>query len=255
MSLELFDLSGKIALVTGAGRGIGFTIAEGLGEAGATIVANCVNEQRLSEAVKTFSKKGIKAYGYAFDVTKSEQIRQNVAAIEKQVGPIDILVNNAGIQIRGGLEDFEEDDWRRIMDVNLTGVFLVSKCVVKSMIKRKSGKIINICSLQSELARPTIAPYAASKGGLKMLTKAMATEWGKYNIQVNGLGPGYIITDITKPLVEDKNFNSWLCERAPAGRWGTPGDLVGGAIFLASKASDYINGHILYIDGGILSCV
>ena len=255
MSLELFDLSGKIALITGSGRGIGFAIAEGLGKAGATIVANGTNEQRISEAVKNFSKKGIRACGYAFDVTNSEQVRQKVAAIEKQVGPIDILVNNAGIQIRGGLEDFVEDDWRRIMDVNLTGVFLVSKYVVKSMIRRRSGKIINICSLQSELARPTIAPYAASKGGLKMLTKAMATEWGKYNIQVNGLGPGYIITDITKPLVEDKKFSSWLCERTPAGRWGTPGDLVGGAIFLASKASDYVNGHILYIDGGMSSCI
>jgi gluconate 5-dehydrogenase len=255
MSLELFDLSGKIALITGSSRGLGFTIAQGLGEAGAAIVANGVDEQRLNKAVKTLSQKGIKAYGYAFDVTNSEQIKQKIQAIEKQLGPIDILVNNAGIQIRCGLEDFDEDDWQRIVDINLTGTFLVSKCVVKSMIKRKSGKIINICSIQSELARPTTAAYAASKGGVKMLTKAMATEWGKYNIQVNGLGPGYIITDITKPLVEDKNFNSWLCERTPAGRWGNPGDLVGGAIFLASKASDYVNGHILYIDGGMLSCV
>lgn len=255
MSLELFDLSGKIALITGSSRGLGFAIAEGLGEAGATIVANGINEQRLNEAVRTFTEKGIKAYRYAFDVTKSEQIKQKVQAIETELGPIDILVNNAGIQIRCGLEDFDEEDWWRIIDVNLTGIFLVSKGVVKSMIKRKSGKIINICSMQSELARPTIAPYAASKGGVKMLTKAMATEWGKYNIQVNGLGPGYIKTDITKSLVEDKNFNSWLCERTPAGRWGTPSDLVGGAIFLASKASDYVNGHILYIDGGMLSCV
>ena len=255
MSLELFDLNGKIALITGSSRGLGFTIAQGLGEAGATIVANGVNEQRLNEAVETLSKKRIKAYGYAFDVTNSEQIKQKVQAIEKQLGPIDILVNNAGIQIRCRLEDFDEDDWQRIVDINLTGTFLTSKCVVKSMIKRKSGKIINICSTQSELARPTTAAYAASKGGVKMLTKAMATEWGKYNIQVNGLGPGYIITDITKPLVEDKNFNSWLCSRTPAGRWGSPSDLVGGAIFLASRASDYVNGHILYIDGGMLSCV
>ncbi len=255
MGLELFDLSGKTALITGSSRGIGFTIAEGLGEAGATIVANGVDEQRLNEAVKSLCEKGIKAYGYAFDVTRPAQIKQKVQAIENQVGPIDILVNNAGIQIRGSLEDFDEDDWRRIIDVNLTGMFLTTKYVIKSMIKRKSGKIINICSLQSELARPTIAPYAASKGGVKMLTRAMATEWGKYNIQVNGLGPGYIITDITKPLVEDKKFSSWLCERTPAGRWGNPCDLVGGAIFLASKASDYVNGHILYIDGGMLSCV
>ncbi len=255
MSLELFDLSGKTALITGSSRGIGFAIAEGLGEAGTTIVANGIDEQRLNKAVKKLAEKGIKAYGYAFDVTKSEQIEQKIQAIEKEVGPIDILVNNAGIIIRHSLEDFDEDDWQRIMDVNLTGIFLVSKCVVKSMIKRKSGKIINICSMQSELARPTIAAYAASKGGVKMLTRSMATEWGKYNIQVNGLGPGYIITDITKPLVEDKNFNSWLCGRTPAGRWGNPSDLVGGAIFLASKASDYVNGHILYIDGGLLSCV
>jgi len=255
MSLKLFDLNGKIALITGSSRGLGFTIAEGLGKAGATIVANGVNEQRLNEAVKTLSKKGIKAHGYAFDVTRPEQIKQKVQEIEEEVGAIDILVNNAGIQIRAAIEDFDEDDWRRIVDVNLTGTFLVSKCVVKSMIKRKSGKIINICSIQSELARPTTAAYAASKGGVKMLTKAMATEWGKYNIQVNGLGPGYIITDITKPLVQDKDFNSWVCSRTPANRWGSPGDLVGGAIFLASKASDYVNGHILYIDGGMLSCV
>jgi gluconate 5-dehydrogenase len=255
MSLELFDLNGRIALITGSSRGIGFAIAEGLGKAGATIVANGVNEQRLNEAVKTFSEKGLEAYGYAFDVTRPEQIKQKVQTIETEIGPIDILVNNAGIIIRCGLEDFNEEDWQRIVDINLTGTFLVSKCVVNSMIKRKSGKIINICSIQSELARPATAAYAASKGGVKMLTKAMATEWGKYNIQVNGLGPGYSITDITKPLVEDKNFNSWLCSRTPAGRWGSPSDLVGGAIFLASKASDYVNGHILYIDGGMLSCV
>ncbi len=255
MSLKLFELKGKVVLVTGSSRGLGFTIAEGLGQAGAKVVLNGVNEQRLKDAVKKLSENGIEAYGYSFDVTDSEQVNRKIEAIAKEVGLIDILVNNAGIQIRGRLEDFNEKDWQRILDVNLTGVFTVSRRVVKQMIKRKSGKIINICSIQSELARPTIAPYAVSKGGLKMLTKAMATEWGKYNIQANGIGPGYFITDMTKSLIEDKQFNSWVCGRTPANRWGKPGELVGAAIFLASKASDYVNGHILYVDGGLSACV
>lgn len=255
MGLEIFDLDNKIALVTGSSRGIGLTIAEGLGGAGATIVLNGVGEERLGRASESLSEKGIETYGYAFDVTNSTQVQRQVKAIEREVGPIDVLVNNAGIQIRAPLEEFNEGDWERLISINLTGVFLVSRAVVQGMIARRSGKVINICSMQSELGRPTITPYAASKGGLKMLTKGMATEWGKYNIQVNGLGPGYFVTSMTMPLVEDEQFNNWLCSRVPANRWGDQSELIGSAIFLASEASSYVNGHILYVDGGMLACV
>ena len=255
MSLELFDISGKVALVTGSSRGLGFTIAEGLGMVGAKVVLNGTNKERLDKAVEALSKKGIKISGYVFDVTNEKQIGEKIKSIEKEIGPIDILVNNAGIQIRSPLKEFKKDDWQKIIDVNLTGAFLVSNSVINSMIERKGGKIINTCSLQSELARATIGPYTAAKGGLKMLTKAMATEWGKYNIQVNGLGPGYFITDMTRTLANDEQFNSWICSRTPAGRWGEPSELIGAIIFLASKASNYVNGQIIYVDGGILACV
>ena len=175
--------------------------------------------------------------------------------MKKKLAPIDVLVNNAGIQIRAPLHEFDAENWRKILDINLTGAFLTSKAVVQGMIKRKAGKIINICSIQSELARPTIAPYTASKGGLKLLTRGMATDWGKYNIQVNGIAPGYFKTEMTKSLYEDEKFDAWLCSRVPANRWGDPEELVGGAIFLASKASDYVNGHIIFIDGGLMACV
>jgi gluconate 5-dehydrogenase len=255
VSLDLFDLTGKVALVTGSSRGLGYTIAEGLGRAGATVVLNGVNAERLDQSVRAFTKTGIKAYGARFDVTDVGQIQQQVARIESEVGPIEILFNNAGIQIRKPLEAFDDGDWQRLFDVNLTGAYLVAKAVVQGMIARRSGKIINICSIQSELARPTIAPYSAAKGGLKMLTKGMATDWGKYNIQINGLGPGYFVTEMTQPLLNDEKFDSWLRGRTPANRWGDPQELIGAAIFLASKASSYVNGHILYVDGGMLACV
>ena len=255
MSLDLFDLTGKVALVTGSSRGLGYTIAEGLGRAGATIVLNGVNEERLNQSVAALKSAGLKAYGAAFDVTDSAQIQEQVTRIESEIGPVDILFNNAGIQIRKPLEAFDEADWRRLFDVNLTGAYLVAKAVVQGMIERRAGKIINICSVQSELARPSIAPYTASKGGLKNLTKGMATDWGKYNIQVNGLGPGYFVTEMTQPLVDDEKFDSWLRGRTPANRWGDPQELIGAAVFLASKASSYVNGHILYVDGGMLACV
>jgi gluconate 5-dehydrogenase len=178
-----------------------------------------------------------------------------VAAIEKEVGPIDILFNNAGIQIRHPCEEFPEEDWDRIIAVNLKGIFLMSKQVAQGMIQRRRGKIINMGSVQCELARPTIVPYAASKGGVKMLIRGMATEWGKYNIQVNGIGPGYFISEMTQKLVDDPNFNAWLCSRTPANRWGDPSELIGAAIFLASKASDYVSGLIIYVDGGLLARV
>jgi gluconate 5-dehydrogenase len=255
MSTDLFSLEGRIALITGSARGLGLTIAKGMGEAGAILVLNDVVEDRLTEAVKGLSDQGMRAMGYPFDITEPAPVAAGVAAIEREVGPIDILFNNAGIQIRHPLEEFPEEDWERIIRVNLTGMFLVSKHVARGMIQRRRGKIINMCSMQSELGRPTITPYAASKGGVKMLVRGMATEWGKYNIQVNGIGPGYFITEMTKPLVEDERFNAWLCGRTPANRWGDPSELVGAAVFLASKASDYVNGHILYVDGGMLACV
>lgn len=253
--MNLFDIKGKTALVTGSSRGLGFTLAKGLAQAGARVVLNGRNPETLAQAAETLKSDSLDCTTCAFDVTKADAVQAGIDRVTKQNGPVDILVNNAGIQIRGPLEDFDPEDWQKILNANLTSAFLVSKFTVPDMIERKAGKIINICSMQSELGRPTIAPYAASKGGLKMLTRAMATEWGKHNIQANAIGPGYFETDMTRKLVEDKDFNAWLCSRTPANRWGKPEELIGAAIFLASKASSYINGHILYVDGGMLACV
>jgi len=255
MSTKLFDLTGKTALITGSSRGLGLVMAKGLGQAGATVILNGRHQDTLDAAVKALADDGIAAHGFVFDVCDKEQVRRRVALIEESIGAIDILINNAGIQIRSPLEEFEEDNWQKIIDTNLTSAFIVSKYVAQKMIARRRGKIINICSMQSELGRPTISPYAASKGGLKMLTKGMAAEWGKYNIQVNGIGPGYFITEMTQKLVDDEKFNAWLCGRTPANRWGDPKELIGAAIFLSSAASSYVNGHILYVDGGMLACV
>jgi len=251
----LFDLTGKIALITGSSRGIGFGIARGLGQAGATIILNGRNAERLNRAVSALSQEGLKVYGYSFDVSDSKQVDQNISTVDREVGPVDILVNNAGIQRRGPLETIEESVWREVIETNLTAVFLISKRVVKGMIARRAGKIINICSLMSEISRPTIAPYTASKGGVKMLTKAMAVEWAKYNIQVNGIGPGFIATEMNKALLEDQKFDAMVRSRTPAGRWGEPSDLMGAAVFLASRASDYITGQIIYVEGGLLSAL
>jgi len=255
MTTNLFDLTGKLALITGSGRGIGFTLARGLAHAGCKIVLNDIDEKRLDDAVAILKKDGFISFGVPFDVRDEKNINEKIAFVEKEIGKIDILINNAGIQIRAPLEEFNSDDWRRLIDINLTGAFLVAKAVVQGMIKRKAGKIINICSIQSELARPTIAPYTASKGGVRNLTKGMATDWGKYNIQVNGIAPGYFKTEMTKALYEDPKFDAWLCSRVPANRWGDPSELIGAAIFLSSKASDYVNGHLLYVDGGLMACV
>lgn len=252
---NLFDISGKIALVTGSGQGIGYTLAKGLAEAGCKIVLNDVIEERLQNAIDSFKKENYDVFGEVFDVTNEDDVNKKVGKIEKEIGPISILINNAGIQIRSPLEEFKLADWQRIIDINLTGVFLVAKSVVQGMIKRKKGKIINICSIQSELARPTIAPYTASKGGVRNLTRGMATDWGKYNIQVNGIAPGYFKTEMTKALYTDEKFDAWLCGRTPANRWGDPEELVGTLIFLASKASDYVNGQLVYVDGGMTVCV
>lgn len=253
--VNIFSVKSKIALVTGSTGALGFTFARGLAQHGATVVLNGRNPEKLESKVQELRDEGLKAFGFVFDITDSVIVNRTVERIEKEIGPIDILVNNAGINIRAPLEDFRDEDWDAMIGINLTGAYLVAKAVVQSMIGRKSGKIINIGSVQSELGRPTIAPYAASKGGIKMLTKGMAIDWAKYNIQVNGIGPGYFKTELTKPLYENPEFDSWLCERAPSARWGEPEELIGALLFLSSNASSYMNGHMLYVDGGIVSSV
>lgn len=250
---DLFNLSGKIALVTGSSRGLGQVFARGLAQAGATVILNGRHSEHLEKAVMQLVNDGLSVHGAAFDVTDANEIGQSLSTIEEETGSIDILVNNAGVQLRTPLEDVEPSLWRNIIETHLTGAFLVSRQVVKGMMNRKAGKIINICSLASEISRKKVAPYAAAKGGLKMLTKAMATEWGSYNIQVNGIGPGYFITDMTQPLAERSEFNAWLRERTPMARWGEPAELIGAVIFLASPASSFITGQILYVDGGFLA--
>ena len=254
MSLTLFNLSGKRALITGATQGIGAALAEGLGRAGATLVINARNPDRLAQAVVRFRQLGLDVTGAQFDITDAESVRKSISHIEETIGPIDILVNNAGIIRRAPAEDLEEDDWNAVIQTNLTAPFLVAKYVGRHMIRRKQGKIINICSLMSELGRDSVSAYAAAKGGLKMLTRNLATEWAEHNIQVNGIGPGYIETPINTSYREPDNpLNKYIISRTPAGRWGTPQDLVGAAIFLASAASDFVNGQIIYVDGGLLT--
>jgi gluconate 5-dehydrogenase len=254
MSLELFNLKGKNALITGGTHGLGMAIASGLAKAGASIVINDVSKEKLDNAVKEYASKGIKAHAYLFDVTDETAVKTAIAKIEKEVAPIDILVNNAGIIKRIPMEDMEVAEWEQVLKIDLTGPFIMAKSVIKGMMKRKSGKIINMCSMMSELGRPTVGAYAAAKGGLKMLTKNMASEWAKHNIQINGIGPGYFATEQTAPIrVDGHPFNEFILKRTPADRWGNPEDLEGAAIFLASKASDFVNGHILYVDGGILA--
>lgn len=253
MAYELFDLTGKIALITGSGQGLGLAMARGLAKAGATVVLNGRDADKLRRAVDDLRAVGLAASGEAFDVTARAQVDAGIAAIESHTGPVDILVNNAGIQRRAPLEDFDPADWQAVLDTNLTGVFNVTQRVVRGMIARRRGKIINIASLMSTVTRPTIAPYAAAKGGLKMLTQGMAAEWGQHNIQVNAIGPGYFATAMNRPLIEDEEFNAWVRGRTPAGRWGDPAELVGTAVFLASRASDYVSGQIIYVDGGMLA--
>ncbi len=255
--LQLFSLEGKTALVTGGTHGLGMAIAKGLGGAGATIVVNDISKEKIESAVSEYKACGLKAFGYIFDVTDEKQVIEYIAKIEKEVGPVDILVNNAGIIKRIPMVDMEVADFRQVIDIDLVAPFIMAKHVVKSMIKRKSGgKIINMCSMMSELGRDTVSAYAAAKGGLKMLTRNMATEWAKFNIQSNGIGPGYFATTQTEPIrVNGHPFNEFIISRTPAGRWGQPEELAGTAIFLASKASDFVNGHVLYVDGGILATI
>ncbi len=254
---QMFDLNGKTALITGATHGLGMAMANGLGNAGATLVINGNSSQeKIDKAVAAYQSAGFTAHGYRFDVTNESDVDAAVAKIEDEVGAIDILVNNAGIIRRVPLLDMPVDEWETVIRTDLTSVFIVSRAVARRMVERRNGKIINICSMMSELGRDTVGAYAAAKGGLKMLTRNMATEWARHNIQVNGIGPGYFATDQTEPIrVDGHPFNDFIVGRTPAGRWGDPEDLQGAAVFLASAASDFVNGQIIYVDGGILATI
>ncbi len=251
MTAALFDLSERIALITGSSQGIGYTLSRGLAAAGATVVLNARSQDKLEAAAECLRAEGAKVHTAGFDVTDQAAVTAGIEEIESSVGAIDILVNNAGIQRRMPLEDFPAETWDELMRTNLDSIFFVGQAVARRMIPRERGKIINICSVQSELGRPSIAPYTASKGAVKMLTKGMAIDWGKHNIQVNGLGPGYFKTELTEALVKDEAFTAWLVGRTPSGRWGDVEELIGAAVFLASPASSFVNGHILYVDGGV----
>ena len=256
-----FSLEGKIALVTGASYGIGFAIASGFAEAGAKIVFNDINQDLVDKGIAAYKEKGIDAKGYVCDVTDEDAVNAMVATIEKEVGVIDILVNNAGIIKRIPMHEMTAAEFRQVIDVDLNAPFIVSKAVIPSMIKKGHGKIINICSMMSELGRDTVSAYAAAKGGLKMLTRNICSEYGEYNIQCNGIGPGYIATPQTAPLREPQPdgskhpFDSFIIAKTPAGRWLDPEELAGPAVFLASDASNAVNGHVLYVDGGILAYI
>lgn len=250
-NLEMFDLAGRRALVTGSSTGIGFALAKGLAGAGAEVVLNARNEARLADAVARLRAEGATVHAASFDVTSPNDVEAAVARVERDIGAIDILVNNAGMQRRAPLEQFLHQQWEELMKTNVESVFLVGQAVARYMIERKRGKIVNICSVQSELGRPSIAAYTASKGAVKMLTKGMAIDWGQYGIQVNGLGPGYFKTELTDALVKNEAFSNWLIGRTPSRRWGDVEDLVGAAVFLSSDASNFVNGHILYVDGGV----
>lgn len=259
--MNIFQLDGKVALVTGASHGIGFEIARALYSAGASIAFNCQDQASLDIGLKAYKESNIPVHGYLCDVTKEDEVTLMIASIEKDLGSVDILVNNAGIIKRIPMVEMSEKDFRQVIDVDLNGPFIMSKAVLPGMIFKKSGKIINICSMMSELGRETVSAYAAAKGGLKMLTKSIASEYGEYNIQCNGIGPGYIATSQTAPLRERQAngerqpFDQFIVGRTPAGRWGNVEDLAGPAIFLASSASNFVNGHILYVDGGILAYI
>ncbi len=261
MNMNDFRLDGKVALVTGASYGIGFAIASAFAEAGATIVFNDIKQELVDKGLAAYKEAGIKAHGYVCDVTNEEQVASFIAQVEKEVGVIDILVNNAGIIKRIPMCDMTAAQWRQVIDIDLTGPFIMAKACIPSMVKKGHGKIINICSMMSELGRETVSAYAAAKGGLKMLTRNICSEYGGANIQCNGIGPGYIATPQTAPLRERQAdgsrhpFDQFIVSKTPAGRWGNAEDLQGPAVFLASDASNFVNGHILYVDGGILAYI
>ncbi len=259
--MNSFSLKGKVAMVTGASYGIGYAIASAYAKAGATIVFNDINQELVDKGLAAYKADGIEAYGYVCDVTNEAQVNETIAKIEKEVGVVDILVNNAGIIKRIPMCEMSAEDFRKVIDIDLNGPFIMSKAVIPSMIKKGHGKIINICSMMSELGRETVSAYAAAKGGLKMLTRNICSEYGEANIQCNGIGPGYIATPQTAPLRERQAdgsrhpFDQFIIAKTPAARWGTPEDLMGPAVFLASDASNFVNGHILYVDGGILAYI
>jgi gluconate 5-dehydrogenase len=256
MNQQLFDLTGKRALITGGTHGLGMAMAKGLSSAGAHIIINGHSPEKMKPALEEYKKSGCSVSGHLFDVTNDEAVKEAVSKIESEIGPIDILVNNAGIIKRIPAADMTTADFKEVIDVDLVAPFILSREVGKKMIGRKQGKIINICSMMSELGRNTVSAYASAKGGLKMLTKNLATEWAKFNIQVNGIGPGYFATEQTAPIrTSGHSFNDFIINRTPAGRWGNPDDLSGAVIFLASRASDFINGQIIYVDGGILATI
>lgn len=252
---SLFDLGGKVALITGSSRGIGHALAVGLAEAGAHVIINARTSADVDHVVAGLRAAGHAADGSVFDVTEPDQIERAVTAIEATIGPIDICVNNAGMQRRVPLHEVTPQLWAEVLDTNLTSAFLVGTAVARKMLPRKRGKIINICSIMSALGRPTTGAYTASKGGLKMLTQAMCADWASMGVQINAIGPGYFHTELTQPLVDDPVFDSWIKQRTPAGRWGTTEELVGSAVFLASRASDFVNGQIIYVDGGLFAVV
>jgi gluconate 5-dehydrogenase len=255
MSTRLFDLSGRIALITGSSRGIGLAIARGIAAAGATVVLNGRNAAELEKTRAALAASGATAHAVAFDVTDPAAVEKGVDRIEREIGPIDILFNNAGIQRRGPLVDFDTGVWRELMAANLDAVFYVGQAVARRMIPRGRGKIVNTCSLTSEVARASIAPYTASKGAVKMLTKAMCAEWAQHGIQANAIGPGYFKTELNKDIAANPEFDAWVKKRTPAGRWGEVDELQGVAIFLASPAADFVNGQVIYVDGGLLAVI
>ena len=254
-ALKLFDLSGRLALITGSSQGIGLALARGLGQAGARVVLNGRDGTKLEQARAMLESEGLIALAAAFDVTDRAAAREAIAAIERDIAPIDILVNNAGIQRRAPFESFPEETWREIMAANLDSVFHVTQAVGARMLERRRGRIINICSVASELGRRTIVPYAATKGALRQITRGLCAEWAARNIQINAIAPGYIRTELNRALIDDAAFSAWVCARTPAGRWAEVDELAGAAIFLASDAASYVNGHVLYVDGGLSTSV
>jgi gluconate 5-dehydrogenase len=253
--LSLFDLTGRLALVTGSSDGIGFALAAGLGRAGARIVLNGRDAGKLAAAAQRLKDQGIVVETARFDVADREAVFAAVERIERELGPVDILVNNAGVQRRNPFETFPEETWREIMAINIDGVFHVTQAIGRGMVERKRGRIINICSVTSELGRATIVPYAATKGALRQMTRGLSAEWAKHNIQINAVAPGYIRTPLNQALMDDEKFSAWVASRTPAGRWADPEELIGAAIFLASDAASYVNGHVLYVDGGLSTSV
>lgn len=255
MTFPLFDLTDKLALITGSSQGIGLALAQGLAEHGAAVVINGRDPGKVDAAIQMLTQKGHKAYASNFDVTDMEAVKAGVDTVEREQGPIEILINNAGMQFRAPLEDFPQDKWQLLLNTNISSVFYVGQAVARHMIVRKRGKIINIASVQSELARPSIAPYTATKGAVRNLTRGMATDWAKYGLQINAIAPGYFKTPLNQVLVDNPEFTGWLEKRTPAGRWGNVEELVGAAVYLSGDASSFVNGQILHVDGGMTASV